>query len=60
MHIITNLKRKSIKETQVNLKVICPLCASFETHVKFVKSGQCQHYYMKVNKKNLHVCTVQQ
>jgi len=37
MQIITNLKRKSIKETQVNLKVICPRCASFETHVKLVK-----------------------
>ena len=38
MQIITNLKRKSTKETQVNLKVICPRCASFETRVKFDNS----------------------
>jgi len=30
MQIIRNLKRRSIKEAQVNLKVICPRRASFE------------------------------
>lgn len=51
-----NLKRKSVKETQVNLKVICPRCASFETHVKFDKSA-AMPTLLNENEQDSKACT---